>query len=66
MSTLSTGDGRNRAAHRVYGWEPGWGPDEQAIRPAPAWVVELLRPSTAPVAVPDGRAGTAATTQASR
>jgi hypothetical protein len=30
-----------------YSWFPGWGPDEQEIRPVPAWLLELL---TKPVA----------------
>ena len=31
------------AAGRRYDWFPGWGPDDQAVRPAPDWLLMVLR-----------------------
>lgn len=31
------------ASGQIYRWLQGWGPDEQPLRPAPAWLLELLQ-----------------------
>ncbi len=42
---------------RRYEWFPGWSCDEQEIRPAPAWLLELLRKPDPPVVAPGARQG---------
>jgi hypothetical protein len=39
--------------HR-YEWFPGWGPDDQAVRPAPSWLLAILR-KPATFALPGAR-----------
>lgn len=48
------------ASGRRYEWAPGWAPEHVEIRPAPAWLLDLLRspaPAPAPARPPAGLPG---------